>query len=291
MHLDRFKNKAPDATTTRVYAPEARYSANSIEAIRELSKEVARYRFHIASMFGSEFRSSYRGTVFGIFWNFALPLVPVSVYILLVNLRVFPQYDGMNASIYIGFNVTVWSFLTGLITRPIQIVKSRNKDAMKTALPISVAVVSSFAQLSFDTLVRLALVAILVICYAQWPRPDIVGFVAVMAMGMMFCLSLGLIMSIFNVIVPDVARVVTIILQYGIFLSGVIFPLKSLGPLAVLEHVNPFNVFIEAARDTLFFGSHPPIGVLLGWGLGAILLFLVAMRFFYVMERRIRSIA
>jgi lipopolysaccharide transport system permease protein len=290
MKKDRSKKQPMGDSDTRIYVPEARYSATAIEASRALLAEVTTYRSHIASMFGSEFRSSYRGTVFGIFWNFALPLVPVSVYILLVNLRVFPQYDGLNPAVYIGFNVTIWSFLTGLITRPIQIVKSRNKDAMKTALPISVAVVSSFAQLCFDTLVRLALVAVLVVCFAQWPQPDVFGFVASLLMGVMFCLALGLILSVFNVIVPDVSRVVTIILQYGIFLSGVIFPLSSLGPLAVLEHYNPLNVFITTARDTLFLGTHPPVEVLFGWGFAATFLFLVAMRFFFVMERRIRSI-
>ncbi|WP_340692301.1 hypothetical protein, partial [Hyphomonas sp.] len=160
MNKDRLEKQVQNGVQVRTYVPDSRYSADAFEAIRELFAEVWSFRSHIAAMFGAEFRSSYRGTVFGVFWNFALPLVPLSVYILLVNLRVFPVYDGLNPAIYISFNVTIWSLLTGLITRPIMVVKSRNKESTRTAQPISVAVVASFARLCFDTLVRITLLCI-----------------------------------------------------------------------------------------------------------------------------------
>jgi len=275
----------------RTYVPESRYSASSIEAIRELFKEVWSFRSHIVAMFGSEFRSSYRGTVFGVFWNFALPLVPLSVYILLVNLRVFPAYDGLNPAIYISFNVTIWSLLTGLITLPIMVVKGRNKESTRTAQPISVAVVASFARLCFDTFVRLALLCVLIVVFAQWPKANFVMLLPILLSGMLLCFSLGLMLAIFNVIIPDVERVVTILLQYGVFVSGVIFPLGGLGPLKVLESYNPFNVYIQALRDDVFFGEISNHTAVWSWAGVAVMLFLISTRFFYVMERRIRGIS
>ena len=290
MKKDRSEGDSRSAPVVRTYVPEARFSADAIQAARALFSEVVAHRAHIASMFGGEFRSSYRGTVFGVFWNFVLPLVPLSVYILLVNLRVFPSYEGLAPAIYIGFNVTIWSLMTGLITRPIQVIQSRNLEAMKTSLPISVSVVASFSQLCFDTLVRLGLVTLMVVLYAQWPQPNLLGFMASLLIGMIFSISAGLILAIFNVIVPDVSRVVTIMLQYGIFMSGVIFPMTSMGPLAVLDQINPFAVVIKASRDYLFFGSHADFLYLLLWGCFSFVVFLISLRFFYVMERRIRAI-
>ena len=290
MKIDGAEDDFPSAPVVHTYVPEARYSADAVEAVRALFSEVITYRAHIASMFGGDFRNSYRGTVFGIFWNFILPLVPLSVYILLVNLRVFPSYEGLTPAIYIGFNVTIWSLMTGLVTRPIQVIQSRNKEAMKTSLPISVSVVASFSQLCFDTLVRLGLVTLMVVFYSQWPQLNVFGFMTALLVGMVFSLSAGLVLAIFNVIVPDVSRVVTIILQYGIFMSGVIFPMSSMGPLAVLDQINPFAVVIKASRDYLFFGSHTDFVYLGVWGCVSFVMFLVSMRFFYVMERRIRAI-
>lgn len=291
MNKDRLEKQIQSSVQVRTYVPDSRYSATAFEAIRELFAEVWSFRSHIAAMFGAEFRSSYRGTVFGVFWNFALPLVPLSVYILLVNLRVFPVYDGLNPAIYISFNVTTWSLLTGLITRPIMVVKSRNNESTRTAQPISVAVLASFARLCFDTLVGFALLCILIVVFAQWPKTNLLMVLPILFSGMLLCFSLGLMLAIFNVIIPDIERVVTIILQYGVFVSGVIFPLGGLGPLKVLEPFNPFNVYIQALRDEVFFGHISNHAAVWTWAGVAILLFLISARFFYVMERRIRGIS
>ncbi|WP_340691631.1 ABC transporter permease, partial [Hyphomonas sp.] len=127
--------------------------------------------------------------------------------------------------------------------------------------------------------------------FAQWPKTDLLLLVPVLLSGMMLCFSLGLMLAIFNVIIPDVERVVTIMLQYGVFMSGVIFPLGRLGPLKVLESFNPFNVYIQALRDDVFFGQITNHAAVWSWAGVALLLFLVSMRFFYVMERRIRGIS
>lgn len=255
-----------------------------------LTKEIWTYRSHIAVVFAGDFRSSYRGTLLGVFWNFVLPLVPVSVYIMLVNLRVFPQYEGLNPAVYISFNVTLWMLLTGMVTRPMQTVKQRTQDAMKTTIPLTAAISASFGQLYFDTAVRLILVVLLVALFGPVPAAHLPYLALAVVSGLVFCFSLGLILSILNMIYPDVDRITTIILQYGIFLSGVIFPLSTLGPLSILENYNPFNVFIKSARDFLFFGVHADMLALYTWAGVAAVLALLSTRFFYVMEHRIREL-
>jgi lipopolysaccharide transport system permease protein len=183
----------------------------------------------------------------------------------------------------------MWMLFTGMITRPIQVVRSRTQEAMKTSIPLTAAISSSFAQLCFDTLVRVALLAVLVAVFGPLPKVHLPFFILAVLTGLTFCLSLGLILSVFNMIYPDIDRLTTIILQYGIFLSGVIFPLGTMGPLAVLENYNPFNVFIKSSRDFLFFGAHAETMALLAWtGVAAVSL-LLAARFFYIMEHRIRE--
>ena len=275
--------------TIQHYKPQSRLDASSLDATAALAGELSSYRSHIATMFVGDFRASYRGTLLGVFWNFVLPLVPISVYILLVSLKVFPRYDGIEPSVYISFNVTVWMLLTGMITRPMQVVKTRNQETMKTAMPMSVAIASSFAQLCFDTLVRLALVTVLVVAFAQWPHFNILPFLVALISGLAFCFAIGLMLAIFNIIYPDLDRIVNIVLQYGLFLSGVIFPVSTLGPLRVLENTNPLNVFIRTMRDYLFVGSDTQPQSLWIWAAVAFMIFLIAVRFFFIMEHRIRE--
>lgn len=282
---------APDQpdTVTRYHANN-RFDASVIDAIVSLFREIRDFRSHINTIFSAEFRSSYRGTALGVFWNFALPLLPVSVYILLSKLRVFPIYQDLPREVFISFNVTMWFVITNFITKPMQIVKSQNTTAMKTALPLSSLIVASFARVIFDTLVRLGLIIALMIATKSFPAASAPLFLVVMLAAMTFSLSIGFLLSILNVIYPDIERVTTIILRYGIFLSGVIFPLSSLGPLAGLETINPFAVFITAGRDIVFLGKFEyPLAFAL-WSAAGAIVFLFAVRFFYVMEQRIRSI-
>lgn len=275
----------------RVYRPDSRFETGWFAALSALLQELISFRPHIGTLFARDFRASYRGTALGVFWNFVLPLVPISAYILLAGLRVFPAREGIPAAIYISIGATLWFLMTSLIRQPINIVKSRTREVMKTALPLSASIASSFAMLVFETMVRFGLVIVLVIAMRHWPALTSPLVIPVALIASIFALSLGVFLSILNVVSPDIERVVTIVLQYGIFLSGVIFPVSSLGPLGVLEVANPFAVFITAVRDAAFAGefSHPV--ALAAWSAASLVLALVSVRFFYVMEYRIRGLA
>jgi ABC-type polysaccharide/polyol phosphate export permease len=275
----------------RVYRPDSRFETGWITALSALHKELMAFRPHIGTLFAKDFRAAYRGAALGVFWNFALPLLPISAYVLLAGLRVFPAREGIPAAIYISVGATMWFLMIGLIRQPITIVKSRTNEVMKTALPLSASIASSFAMLLFETGVRIGLVVVLIVAMRVWPALTAPLIIPVVLIAAIFSLSLGVFLSILNAVSPDIERVVTIFLQYGIFLSGVIFPVSSLGPLDFLEVANPFAVFITAARDAAFGGgfSHP--AALAGWSAAALVFAVISARFFYVMEYRIRGLA
>lgn len=161
--------QGPGGIQVRTYQSQNRFDVGLLQAVSELTSELVAHRSHIRTIFTGRFRASYTGTVLGVFWNFILPAVPISVYVLLASLRVFPLTDGIPPAIYIGFNVTVWYLLTEFVRQPIVVIKSRNAEAMKTALPLSATIASSFAQILFDSLVRLAVVLILMIVFGSIP--------------------------------------------------------------------------------------------------------------------------
>ncbi|WP_091916914.1 ABC transporter permease [Mesorhizobium sp. YR577] len=274
----------------RVYRPDSRFADKTASAVVHLLSEVWRHRAHVAMTFKRDFKAAYRGTTLGVFWNFALPLLPVSVYVFLSVSGVVPAVDGLPRAVYVTFNVTLWLLFAGLIEQPITVVKSRNSDAMKTSLPISVAIASSFASLAFETFLR-ALLVVAVILLFLTPMSALAPLALfVIALGAIFSLSVGLLCAILNIVVPDTQSVVIVVMRYGIFLSGVIFPLSAIGPLRWLERVNPLAILIHAARDLTFVGTltHPlPLVALCGLTL---LLALFAARVFYLMEYRIRGV-
>lgn len=276
--------------TVRVYRPDNRYGDSAVAALRYLAAEVWRHRAHVALIFKRDFRAAYRGSRLGIFWNFVLPLLPISVYIFLSVLGVFPAVESLPRSVFVCLSMTLWLLFSGLVEQPIAVVQARNADAMRTSLPIGVTVASSFATLAFETLLRILLVAALML--AEWTPLVATAPLAllVIAVGAAFSLSIGLVCAVANIFMPDIRNIVSIVMRYGIFVSGVIFPLSAIGPLAWLEWLNPFAVFLQAVRDLMFVGrlQYPvPVAVL---AVATVFATLFSARVFYRMEHKIRGV-
>jgi ABC-type polysaccharide/polyol phosphate export permease len=272
------------------YTPDDRLRTGPFKAVMTLGSEIWRFRFQAQTAFMRDFVTGYRGTIFGVFWNIALPLVPIGFYVILAVTRIVPQFEDVAGSVAIALNATLWFFFAGCVRIPIDVTHSRNAEAMRTSIPLSVSILAGFGGLVFDTLVRLVAVAALILITGS--LPDLLAPLALVpiALGAVFFLGLGLFLAILNIAAPDIKKITDSMLGYGIFISGVIFPLASMGPLVVLEFANPFAVFIEASRLLMFQGALTDWQPLAAWSTASIMVFLLGARLFYVMEKRIRGV-
>jgi len=262
----------------------------AIPALRHLSNEVWRFRGQIWTVYKQNFRNLYQGSGLGVFWNFILPLVPLTVYLFLSKIRVFPNFEGVDGATYITFGVTVWFVLTGFINLPISIVQSRNQAAMRTSLPLSASIASGFAGLLFETLVRLVFITALIIATRNWPALTAPGVILLIGPAFFLFFGTGLILGVLNVIYKDVARITKILLQYGLFVSGVIFPLGASKWSVLTGIYNPLAVFVHAFRQIVFQGRIDSLIPLAVWSAMGLVIFALGCRLFYVMEYRIRGI-
>jgi len=273
-----------------IIRPDSRMRESMLSAIRHLINEIWNYRSHIRIIFKGRFRAAYSGTGLGIFWNYALPLVPLTVYWFLSVLRVFPNFEGVDGATFITFGVTLWFLFAGCVQIPMQVIQSRNKESMKTNFPLSASIVSEFARLLFDTMVRIILVSIIIVSTQSWPTAQGLMLPFMLLPALFLFTGIGVMLGILNVIYNDVSRVVNIILQYGIFVSGVIFPLYDIGILSAFNAINPFAVFIDASRSIVFQGVINNLQNYLVVSCLAFIFFAVSIRIFFVMEYRVRGV-
>ena len=273
-----------------IIRPDSRMRESILSSIRHLINEIWSYRSHIRIIFKGRFRAAYSGTGLGIFWNYVLPLVPLTVYWFLSVLRVFPNFEGVDGATFITFGVTLWFLFAGCIQIPMQVIQSRNKESMKTNFPLSASIVSEFARLLFDTMVRIILVSIIIVSTQSWPTAQGLMLPFMLLPALFLFTGIGVMLGILNVIYNDVSRVVNIILQYGIFVSGVIFPLYDIGILSTFNAINPFAIFIDASRSIVFQGVIDNLQNYLVASCLAFIFFAVSVRIFFVMEYRVRGV-
>jgi lipopolysaccharide transport system permease protein len=279
-----------EETNIRIIRPDNRVNEGVGSAIHHIAAEVWAFRSHIRIVFGEQFRAAYSGTGLGVFWNYVLPLLPLTIYWFLARMRVFPNFEGVDGAAYLTFGITLWFLFAGLVQTPIQVVQARNKESMKTSFPLSASIVSGLARLAFDTIIRIALVAIVIVFTHSWPQWNALLLPLVALPAFLLFVGTGLLLGILNVIYNDVSRLINIVLQYGIFISGVLFPLPEGAILTKLNLINPFAVFIEACREIVFLGAIEKPLVYALTSAFALLVFALSVRLFFVMEYRVRGL-
>lgn len=281
----------PRSAEVQVRSPWQRQGVGVFAALVALWREIASFRWHIATSFSQGLQSQSRLTRLGAVWNYILPVVPITVYSALMALRFFPSFGNVSGLVYIAIGITLWFYFVGLVRVPMDTAQSQIRSVSKSGFPLSGAIVASFAQLAFETAVRLAAVVIVFALLQGLPAWQVVLVPLPILGGTLLFLGIGMILSMLNLVYRDISKLVGIALQYGIFLSGVIFPIDQVPALATILQFNPFFIFIESVRSLVVFGTipHPlPLAVFSALGVFA---FLFGAKIFYMLELRFRGLA
>ncbi|WP_273184618.1 ABC transporter permease [Hyphomonas adhaerens] len=273
-----------------VYSPGYRSKAGPFAALRAYAGEIRRDRWQIWMNFLRKFKSSYNTTFFGMFWAFALPLVPIGAYTLLATMRVVTVTDQMPYLVYIALGVTLYAYVTAPIEQTMAALKGEMALLSKTHIGVFSVILGRFGTVVFETLIRLAYIVILMAIYGGYPTHwTSLLFIPLLFGVFLSSLGVGLLLSIFNAVAADVEKVVSVILRFGVFFSGVFFPMPTTGKSGMFAPFNPILTFVDGLRSQLVKG-HVTDWHVLASTLGAgLFVFLIAVVMFYRAEPHLRS--
>lgn len=252
-------------------------------------KSLLTYRWLISQTFKRDFKSLSNVTQAGTFWNFVLPLVPLGAYVMLMALRMFPTFGNVSGIVYITSGVTVWFLLAGLVRSPISVLEKHLASPSSANTPSLVAIVSGITQLAFETLVRFGVVIPIFFYFQGLPSIQVILVPFVLLCGVLLFSGLGIILGLLNLALRDISKITGIFLTYGLFFSGVIFPLGSSGLVGKIMQCNPFFVIIENVRS-LAIGNGITYPVSLSViAILSIIVFAVSVRTLHRSELRLRG--
>ncbi|MEO1241792.1 MAG: ABC transporter permease [Pseudomonadota bacterium] len=258
-------------------------------SLQRLIQQIRTHHWHISQMFNQNFTNAYRFTRFGAVWNYILPMVPITVWVLLNGLRLFPSFGDVSSVVYVTLGITLWFLFAGCVTLPINTVESKVGDAARSELPLITFVIASFAQLSFDTLVRLVATIIVFALFHGLPAITVFLTPLIAVFALIFFCGVGLLLAVFNLAYRDINKITTMLLQYGMLLSAIVFPVSRIPMLAEASIFNPFFIFVDSIRTLTVFGEirHPvPLAT---FSILGILISVLACRLFFASEQRIKG--
>lgn len=274
----------------KVYSSKYRCNATFIEAVKALYMQAKEYRWQIWLAIQKKIHVTYQQDTFGLFWSLFMPIVPMTVYMVLANIKVLKTVENMPFVYYIGMGMLVWLLMATSIHSMLLSIKSEKSILTTTNYPIFPALLSRMGEVLHDTTVRL----IVVIIIAVWYHIDVTPGSLLLALlslipAVVFVLGVGMLLSLLDVIIQDTRRIVLLVLRYGLFISSVIFPFPKTGIAGFLNDFNFFNTFVNATRDLLYSGVLPEPTVFFITSFIGFVVFVFAAKLVYTMDYKIRA--
>ncbi len=191
-------------------------------------------------------------------WNVVMPIVPLGFYIILSSMNVFPDVDTMNRLTFVSIGVTLWLLFAGLISVPMNTLESTLKALETDRLSILSQLIIRLSGLFFDSFLRVIAVLVILVLFSPdqiTPNPVFIPFVF---LASLCCFGVGVFLGALNLAFGNISKLVSIVLQYGIFVSGVIFPVARLGKFGEYIAYNPLFMAIDSVRSFIVLGVYQP---------------------------------
>ncbi|MDX6414438.1 MAG: lipopolysaccharide transport system permease protein [Gaiellaceae bacterium] len=229
--------------------------------------DLVRYRELFGNLFRRDVQAKYRGSLLGVAWTLANPVLLMAVYLLVFSvLWKTPFGSEGHYALFLLVGLAAWIFFATSVQSASRSLLDNANLIRKTRFPRQLVPLSVVAThlISFAVM----LVALLAVNFALLPRVRATEWLAIPLGLAVVAISAGLALAIasLNVLFRDIEFLISALLLPLFFLTPVLYPLSS--PqiaqrdwvVALIHWGNPLSPMIEALRDPLFYGRLPSLG-------------------------------
>jgi lipopolysaccharide transport system permease protein len=272
-----------------VFEPDQRVRLGFVLGWRVMVGNVVSSRELIWQLFKRDFLAGSKQSVLGLLWILITPLVGIVSWVVMNAVGVLhPGEVGVPYPIYVLCGTTIWGMFMGFYSSAAASLTSAGGLLAQARFSHEALVAQQLAQAVIAALANLVLLA------AVW----MVGGLSVHSSALWFPVSvlplvllgtgIGLIVSVFAVVVHDITKAVTTLLGLLMFATPVIY--ASNVPHDWLQRViwwNPLTYLVGGARDLLLEGRINHVSSYAGAVAFALGLFLLAWRLFFLSEQKV----
>jgi ABC-type polysaccharide/polyol phosphate export permease len=225
--------------------------------------DLFRYRELLGNLFRRDLQAKYRGSVLGVLWTVANPLMLMGVYLLVFGVVWKARFTnvGGHYALFLLTGLALWTFFGAAIQSSTRSMLDNANLIRKTRFPrqlVPLSVVGAHL-VSFCAMLLL----LLVLNFVALPRVRATEWLALPLAALFVCLIGGLALAVasLNVLFRDVEFIVAALLVPWFFLTPILYPLSTLAKhqhvIAVIHWANPMSPAVEAIRAPLFLGHMP----------------------------------
>ena len=232
-------------------------------SLKALCKSIVRNRNLIRQMVKREVVGRYKGSMLGLFWSFANPILMLGVYTFAFSVVFKARWGGgeetrAQFAVILFVGLIVHGLFAEMVNRAPSLILANVNYVKKVVFPLEILPVVALGSALFHSMMSLGalLFATLFISGTLYSTVLLIPFVLlpfiVLLLGGAWMLaSLG-------VFLRDIGQIAAVLTTILMFLSPVFYPLSAVPEqLHPLILANPLTFIIEQARAVLIFGKMP----------------------------------
>lgn len=260
-----------------------------MKAIIKLLKNIYKKRRMILSLSKADFRKRFVGSYFGIVWMFIQPLVTVAIYAFIFGPYGFksaPPVPNVSYTMWLIPGLVPWFFFSEALNMITGVLQEYSYLVKKVVFPVELLPVIKLGSCFF---VHICFIMIMLAAFLITGKmPDIywIQILYYSIAAAVLALGFGFFTSAVNVFFKDMTQIVSICLQFGIWMCPIMYHesiFTSRAPwVATVLKINPLYYIVAGYRDSMLTGEgfwmRPTLSIYF-WVV-TLILFTVGLKFF-----------
>ena len=273
-----------------VYTPESKIKRPML-LLKLMWRDLLASRELAWQLMQRDIKAQYRQSFLGVFWAFLPPIFMAAGFTLAGESNVITVgKTDIPYPAYVMFSTVLWQTFVEALNAPVQAVTLAKPMLARVNFPREAVVLSKLGELAFNFGIKLILIVALFI----WFKVPIGWTVLLAPVALIhliiFGTFIGLLLAPLGILYQDVAKGISLITTFWLFITPVVYPTPTEGIFSTLVQFNPVTPLLVTTRELATTGILTQVksfwivsaiallGLLLTW-----IIFRLAMP--YVIER------
>jgi lipopolysaccharide transport system permease protein len=220
------------------------------------------YRELIKNLVISDLKVKYANSILGFAWSMLNPLLMMLVLYFVFS-NIFKENQNYYA-IYILIGLLAWRFFLIGSTSALNSIVGKSSLVTKIYIPRQILTLSSVLSSLVSSTLEFAVLIPLLVIFGPGLYWTIIFFPVIQILFFFMIYGLSLFLASLFVYFRDLNQIWEVLLQLGIFLSPVIYPLSTVmnnvsANVAFFYMLNPITRVVVMFRDAFLYGAVPKI--------------------------------
>lgn len=253
-------------------------------------RELWNYRDLLYILVERDLKIRYKQTIIGAAWAVLQPLITMVIFAFFFGKISGVPSDGLPYPIFAYAGLLPWTFFSNAVTNSGNSLVMNSSLITKVYFPRMIVPIATVIASFLDFIIASVFLILMMIYYDIGISPNLLMLPVVISLIIVLAVGIGLWTAALNVKYRDVRFALPFVIQIGLFITPIIYPLSSVpDDWHWVMSLNPLTGFIEAFRDACF--GHPFDWMNLGISTAVTLIILFfTMRIFRKMERSFADI-